>query len=297
VRLISFPRNGLCNRLKAISSCYILSQECNRQFEIMWEPESNNICGVDIEELFEYDAEYMPHKSVDFDSKILNRRKRRKMRRVGDKVFVSHDFENTYTEWVASNKDDQDVVFVCGGDAKLPAMEQEEYDYKKQTFYNNLPIKYEIMQKINDFKKNFEGKRVLGVHIRGGDTLNDDIYKWRRLGIRKYGDFLETITHREIFESVLRTISPSLDDHDAIYVCSDEMSIVDMFTETFDNVFVYPKDEVDRNSSSGMEDALIDWWLLGECDHIFYTFGSTFGPEASIRHGGDCSTEFKFEGG
>lgn len=113
-----------------------------------------------------------------------------------------------------------------------------------------------IRNKIQNFvKNNFEGKNVLGLHIRGTD------YKFNHLNL-----FYEQIKNLKNFDS--------------IFVASDNFESINFIKNNFDNVFFY-ETHIRTNSINDLclvyhehnkldhgEDVLIECHLLSKCNHL-----------------------------
>ena len=148
MRLISSPVNGFCNRLKGISSCYILAKECGRKFEIMWHPDDDvHMNGVKGEDLFEYDKEIMPLNDVDFNWDYIRGcgLTHFKLDSINDRVFIQA-IEQQMADWILNSKD-KDIIVLGGGNMKLPHVSWSEFNKNKREYYNNLPIKKNIRKK------------------------------------------------------------------------------------------------------------------------------------------------------
>lgn len=292
MKITSYTLNGLCNRLRCMSSCFILAEIYNKEFQVNWKRYKD--CNCEITDLFEIDDHFISKEEYDEKNfrKFRSKPKRNTFSCFDDKLFIQRlagKPRNT-NEIFKRLECEDDIVIITDDNLIHPSLSNIDFFEKQKHFYNNLKLNKSVRNKIDDFMGNFFNKKTLGIQVRGTDLLR--MYSWTT---RKYYDKnIKNMTKQNMFDSVVKSISKKIDDYEQIYVCSDEMEIIQMFQNKFKNVITYPKTEVIRTSTEGMQDALIDWWLLGECDYIFYTHQSSFGKEATIRRGHEFSSEIKY---
>ena len=292
MKITSYTVNGLCNRLRCMSSCFILAEIYNKEFDIKWDTHIKE-CNCEITDLFDFDDDIISKDNYN-KKKFSNFRRKPKRNTFlffDDKLFIQRLSGNPRStqEIFKRLEIDNDSVIITDDVIVHPSLSNIDFFEKQKQFYNNLKLNKSVRGKIDDFVGNIFNKKTLGIQIRGTDLLR--MYSWT--STKYYDENIKNITKEAMFDSVVKSISKKIDDYEQIYVCSDELEIVQMFQNKFDNVITYPKTEVSRTSTEGMQDALIDWWLLGECDYIFYTHQSSFGIEATIRRGHEFSCEIK----
>lgn len=292
MKIIAYTVNGMCNRLRCMSSCFILSEICNTEYSIKWEKAKDCNCGIG--DLFDFDIHSISTDKFDKNNfmKFRSRPKRNTFSFFDDTWFIQRmgGSPRSTNEIFERLELGNDIVIITDDILIHPSLTSDEFYDRQKKFYNNLKINQSVRDKIDAFAGNLFDKKTLGVHIRGTDLLR--MYSW--ISKKYYDKNIKNITKQDMFDKVVNTISEKMDDYEQIYVCSDELEIVKMFQDKFDNVITYPKTEVSRTSKEGMQDALIDWWLLGECDYIFYTHQSSFGIEATIRRGREFSKKIKY---
>ncbi len=255
--LIVYPCNGLCNRLRATASAYILSKYLNRQFLMCWEITSD-IGGASFEQLFE---------PVQFS--IDN-----------DKVqeLCSYNSSTIYTCGRRTEiailsdvcKDASNIVIIkqTGGNYMHPKMSIGEFNTQKNLFYTNYikPIP-EISQTIKEFYNNNElPGGCIGVHIRRTDrsyyTPVSDAF------VSKVKQILETTNINRVL------------------LCSDDVKEIASFKTKLKShdvsIVHYTKEYFGRDNVDAVRDAVIEWFLLGHCNIIVYSHSSSFGYEACI---------------
>ena len=294
MKITSYTVNGLCNRLRCMSSCFTLAEIYNKEFDIKWDNHERD-CNCEITDLFQIDNQFISKDEYSKKNfcKFRSKPKRNTFSFFDDKLFIqrmSRKPRSTH-EIFKRLETNNNIVIITDDVIVHPSLSKTDFFEKQKQFYNNLKLNKNVRNKIDDFMSNFFNKKTLGVQVRGTDSLKAYSYKTSR---RYYDKNIKNMTKQNMFDRVVKSISKKIDDYEQIYVCSDEMEIIQMFQNKFKNVITYPKTEVIRTSTEGMQDALIDWWLLGECDYIFYTHQSSFGIEATIRRGYEFSTEIKY---
>lgn len=292
MKITSYPVNGLCNRLRCMSSCFILAEIYNKEFQVNWKRYKD--CNCEITDLFEIGNHFISKDEYDEKTfcKFRSRPKRNTFSFFDNKLFIQRmaGKPRNANEIFKRLETDNDIVIITDNVLIHPSLSNIDFFEKQKQFYNNLKLNKSVRGKIDDFVGNIFNKKTLGIQIRGTDLLK--MYSWT--STKYYNKNIKNITKDAMFNTVVKSISKKIDDYEQIYVCSDEMEIIQMFHNKFENVITYPKTEVDRATTEGMQDALIDWWLLGECDYIFYTHQSSFGIEATIRRGRELSSEIKY---
>jgi hypothetical protein len=134
----------------------------------------------------------------------------------------------------------------------------------RQIFTQKMPISDHIKRNISSFKSKYWREKVIGVHIR---------YTDRKINIDKYQKPLKYFLEKY----------PSA----YIFLCTDNKQILKYFEEEYDRLFWlekwYPEDNKTMHQNdkcpnryhNGIE-ALMDMYLLAECDVLIYAGHSTF---------------------
>jgi hypothetical protein len=131
-------------------------------------------------------------------------------------------------------------------------------------------LRKEIMGKVLDFKTKHWSENVLGVHVR---------YTDRKVSLKRY--------ERPIKKFINKFPEAS------IFLATDSRYVTQFFSENYKKIISTPKvfpendgalhnrnDDYDR-TKSGIY-ALLDMYLLAECDGLIYTGNSTFSWISSI---------------
>lgn len=242
--LIIEPTNGLCNRLRAMASGWILANHLKREFKVVWN------CTPDIgyakyTDLFEKPNWLLPHLPENLTSVYTSGRKTEK----DQIVLICKDQSKTI------------VLKQTGGNYMPPGMNSPEFNTLKSQFYNTLkPIK-KIYDAIQTFDNLHQLKHCLGVHIRRKD--------------RKH-----FTPSTEMFSRAIERYKQT----NTILLSTDEpVEIGKLRKLCKKKIIVYPKTIFERNTIESVQQALIEWNLLSKCDiGIVYSHSSSFGYEACM---------------
>jgi len=121
-----------------------------------------------------------------------------------------------------------------------------------------------LQQRIQEFKKNhFEGSEVVGLQMRRLEIL----------GVK--GD------REEVFWRCAAMLSK--DSRTKWFLATDEESTRTKLKNLIGDRLLYVNESITRRDEEGVQNALVEMWLLGEVDHIITTPYSTFGYSAHAR--------------
>ena len=255
------PCAGLGNRLLAMTSAYELSKKLGKELMIVWKREVG--CAIRSNELFEMsvpviDISEMGWKNGIFENMNSNRMKK-KDRGMADRFFECEEIADAKAE---------------GGFEKVRLMvAQEPVSYIKS--YTNLceitadsfsflkPAP-EVLARGNRVFSRISDKTV-GVHIRRTDHV--DATKNSPLAI-----FIEK----------MRTEMEGRDTD--FYVTTDDVTAIEELKQHFpaEKLIVYEDKVLDRDSKTGIQDALVDMLCLSKCRKILGSYQSTFSLIPSI---------------
>jgi len=139
--------------------------------------------------------------------------------------------KNTWNQWfIQEDWSEEDVTRDVGSVEHGSSIGGWISD-KSRLMYNSVMKKHlvvqdHILKKIEDFKLSyFQGNKVLGVHIRGTDTFNDDTRP--KLSFNYYKHKIDLYLEKEKF--------------DKIFVCSDQIHTIERLKSIYgDKLINYP---------------------------------------------------------
>ena len=147
----------------------------------------------------------------------------------------------------------------------------------KELLTEHLTLNKDIRKQVDDFKKRYFNGWVLGIHVR---------YTDRKIPLRLYSKTINTLLNKY--------------PNAKIFLSTDNREITDEYRKKYGDILTTKKwyrsmGNFGRDFHAGCPDriqagieALIDMYLLAECDAFIYTSHSTFGtlPKAILRTAG-----------
>lgn len=252
-RLIVRPDEGLLNRLRALASASILADDTRRELWLDWR--RNRACGASWSELFA--SPMLPectspegvseHYAVEVDARLAE---------------------------LLNDPTTPEVRLTSCFAFRVPSMSRDAHARRRGEFYRRLRPVDKAQQRIDEFLRTHpEHARAVGVHIRLKDWVSFS------------GGAKHHISPPEVFIARASALA-NRDPRARFFVCSDDQGAVAALESALPGrVYTVPKAEVDRTSTTSMQDAVIDWMLLSQCRCILAPPYSSFSKEASLVRG------------
>lgn len=129
-----------------------------------------------------------------------------------------------------------------------------------------LEPKREIKQKVNEALSVFDSGHSYGLHIRRTDNT------W-------------AIEHSpiELFERKIEEIIQK-DSKAKFYLATDDLKTANLLRASYEDHIIYRDKELSRTSENGIQEAVVDMWILGNMDEIYGSFWSSFSEVAGWIH-------------
>ena len=268
--LVIYPKGGLANRLRAVASAKILADYTGRKLLVNWIPSVG--CYISWEELFENTLE---HCSLPLPSCHVGGA------RYEDDSFLSEiilrirtrdpdDFYWDLPRSLANDKSDMIALHTCLN-FRAAEMTKESNKAAKSLFYRSLIPTGVLEKAVRDMQTQyFEGRDVVGIHIRRRDHLSP-----ARIDPR-------LVCPTDLFIAAMKEVLKTKSDT-KFFLCTDDKKEERVIMKLFcDAVIVYEKNTVSRATKKGMQDALVDWLLLSMTSRIIGSYSSSFSEEAGI---------------
>jgi hypothetical protein len=263
--VISTPQGGFANRLRAMASAYAFAKQTNRILIVKWRKEPKHMEGIsNIEQIFQKnDSLY-----ISFDS--LSPQQQISLERKWKKFTISAKREDVYDgAKELSDSNDNIINIVSGATFKPFGLEDKTYIKNIQEFYRRLKLNENLENKVEAFKNShFDAPAMVGVHYRSFTTGD--------------ADFGGTKDMTPIF---VRTIKDIIAKNPAtkFFLATDSKEIKELLRSELgsDHIVTFSLGEVNRNSLSGLIDAVTEWYLLTKTDYIVGTYQSSFSDEAA----------------
>lgn len=257
--IVIIPTQGLCNRLRAIASAYVLAKYLKTEMYMIWNPEE--CCNCEFNDLFtnnfpSIDLNIIKDKKYLFDPRIHTER-------------ILNDLASLELE-------DLDYIVIEGGhEFKSPNVSEKDFVLAKSNFYNNLTCVDSIEQYVSNFISNQfnQDSLIIGVHFR------NFIKKYDRADGRDFSrdSPIESFINRikEINETNIKCqFYLSSNSEDAIKMIKQSVPTANFIVET--------NSSLNRNSKIGIQHALQSLIIMSKTQYIIGTYMSSFSDEASF---------------
>ena len=254
---ISTNNSGLANRIKSLVSCIKLASENNSKFYVQWNILDNydkdiHILNCEFNKLFRNDIEL---KTFDTSFKIYNHH----CLVVTDNDKIPYNF-NTFKPKVKKKKFSKNDKFNRNIDFmynKIPLNIKKKYI----NYFKTLKLNSNLEKKVIEFSKNFNEKTI-SLHIRS----------WNRNGENSRQKILFNL------DNFITEIKKYPENN--FYLSSDSSEVIKILKNNFNNqIITYPrKTSLDnsRDFSEGVQEDLIELYLLAKNNNIIGSYGSTF---------------------
>lgn len=264
-KLFLHVQHGLCNRIRALLSGLLLSKISKRKFVLIWEKDYH--CDCYFNDLFDRSG-FDVYSSTD----ILND---------NNNIFIYNYMENednpAKTKKINYNLP-TDIYIKTAYVLVHPELKWKE----ENKIFKKLIIKKDIYRKIVEFKKKFNIKNCLGIHIRSQLPSEQNEYdhpqNWKK-------DSHEKILHWRSLSSLDRFMAllDKLMKRKSLvifFVATDEEKNIKILQEKYKERIYFVNRTVFDRSKEQIQYALIDLILLSNCHEIFGSYWSSFSEVA-----------------
>lgn len=249
--IIIQPIGGLCNRMRAINSAYMLAKERGDALTVIWfnNPELN----CPFEELF------LSNDNI----KVINIHSKWNLK----KLWYQIRFSFISNEGIRAHKGDGLL-----DEAYRKALPKNIYIATEEHFYPcheyDLFVPTKVLQShINKLCSHF-GPHPVGVHIRRTDN--------------------KPATTGSSTNAFVQAMKKELETHPdtMFYLATDDLSEEEQLREIFPGHIISNETRnLSRNSVTGIQDALVDLWCLSKTSMIIGSFFSSFTDIAADLQG------------
>lgn len=249
--LIIQPIGGLCNRMRAINSAYLLAKERGEKLLVIWFV--NHELGCPFHELFRETPEL----------KVINIHSKWNLQKMWYQL-TSYFVNN---ETIRQHKGDGllDEAYRKALPKKV-YIATEEHFYPCHDYHLFLP-KTEIQERIDRMQERL-GEHAVGVHIRRTDNK----------------PAMDNSSTRAFIQAMEREIASNPDT--CFYLATDDLSEEAALREHFkDKIVSNENRDLSRDSVSGIKDAMLDLFSLANTTKIIGSYFSSFTDIAADMKG------------
>ena len=252
--IVIWPFNGLCNRVRAISSAVQLGQQTGHKIVVFWVASSE--CGCRFDDLFE------PHAGIarvielntGFIHRQLARLARALMKLARFRGFSQVDVERSFQ--------DKAVWEQQARNRSLALFTHSDF-YDPEADLTAFRPKPHLVEKLEDLHL----EKRIGLHIRGQDNIPS-----------------KQNSPPEKFKALLDA-KLEADSSQKFFLATDEAHVEQEFLECYgENLIIHDKSDRSRGTVMGIQDALIDLYALSRCTKIYGSHRSSF-SEIAARMG------------
>lgn len=259
---------GLANRIRVLAYAIKVAQECNSKLTCFWSVDSD--LHAPFNTLF-YPADF-PIQNV-YGRQWQLRKSRKWYKNIPAYIWLKLHHVDVWLSYDHVNsalKGDSDVerdalrgkIVSALNAGKNVYLATGEYmgAYTNISFITPLDC---IMQKVNETLALFTQQHSRGLHIRRTDNT------W-------------AIEHSpiELFEKKIEEIITA-DSLAKFYLATDDNETANYLCAKYGDRIVYRSKELSRTTESGMQEAVIDMWILGNMSEIYGSYWSSFSEVAS----------------
>ncbi len=256
------PDAGLSNRIKCLISVIRLADKLSRKLLVYWPV--NFSCGARFSELFKNHFDFIDKSTLNH---ILSSEDTIKYsefpKKLDDKKYIVFD---TW-RFILLPEDRKKIINqfdknVCDLAIDLQ-FEKVPKNLRKifLSYLSKLNPQDEVLNKINLFSVKKNISEMVGVHVRRNEFIlngraqnSNDLFFFKRMD-----DLLLS--------------NPNL----RFFLATDSKKTEEIFKERYGNKIVtFPKENLDRNSSVAIQEALIELLLLSKTKRLLGTYASTF---------------------
>jgi len=283
--LVVTPYAGMSNRLRVLASAKIMAAVTGRQLVVHWAPQENE-APPKWNDLFYNPIPLFEHSLLATqDGCSLSDITRAKE---GNPMINNLGSQNDSTKRIhlINLPDVKEPVVYFGTSMNFKPGETylstDEYEARYRLFYQNLDPMLRVTNDVTAFRKDhgFDQKYMIGVHYRAWATGKADERDIKALDREhKYLDGF----FAEMRKAMALPLAATDNKPVAFFLTTDDASIKAkiLAMPEFSNRIFTTSYAIDRGSVEGMQNALIDWFLLGSTEYIIGTNSSSFSDEAA----------------
>eukprot|EP01038_Epipyxis_sp_PR26KG_P006530 gene6530-8972_t len=295
--IITVYRLGLANRLRTIADWHTIAIQSNRTLLVSWEKSDD--CNANFHELFNGVPQGMrvlpiPVEGRNSEEKVKFIREIAIMSNISFACIDENLFTKNQSYFIMSDSEVLSpsfkiVMSTYDGLLVLTNMPCHQYIIKHSQFLSRLKPSNYIQETVDEVVNNyFNDSIMIGIHFRGHDSRYDWAVVPPMLSTEanKFGegatieDFANTMLKLQNKLSYYRS-DGTLIRSCRFFIAANKFEYKQQLLELFPNSVALVGSQ-DRDTSIGVEFALIEWYLLSKSALILNTHGSSFAEEASL---------------
>ena len=265
------PYGGLANRLRTIISAVSVATQSDQRLEIIWDENKDLNCPYSL--LFKEISHFLFKKKTKKLRLLKSNNQSTVLRKILARIinqFVGYDYVIKEKDFSLYWKGNLNIIEKSKRYKKVYIHTCEEF-HEDNKYYQLLRPVDELQARIDRITNLFD-RNTIGIHIRRGD--NTESVEKSPLGL-----FEEKIKNEIEQNSSVK-----------FYLATDDLKVEQELFERFGaSRFIVIEKTLDRNTISGIQDALVEMFCLSRTARIYGSYWSSFSAvSASI---GGCGLE------
>lgn len=257
---------GLGNRLKNVVSCMKLSDEHNLPINITWDKKPY-VCNCNFDDL--YENNFSINKKANFKINYPFGPFSCWRLYVSDKDNIPNNFTKIKKNFLGNTLNNANIFtkFIDLEYNRIPLEIKTQYI----NYFKSLKLKKELQEKIDNFSNKYFNEKTISVHFRGICKGDSDYWP------KNYKEYIKKRTDEYVNE-----MKKYSSDYNFYITCVNNNTI-DYFKNIFkdriisyEKIFCSKEKNEDRNSKEGIQNDLIELYLLSKNNIIIGSHSSTF---------------------
>lgn len=274
---IIYPEAGLANRLQCLYSALYWKKVLGLNFTILWE--------IDYACCIKYEKLFMPIPDVHIKTVYtLSLKNDKSLKSCLGKLYIQRLKKKVFCDYTEKLPI---IYYNAGEEAVTDILSKEDmYCIKANSPFadwnhisevlNEIKPTEEIEMRVRTILDSYQGKHIIGVHIRRTDNKDSIQHSPIRLFAEKMRECLDN--------------NPDV----VFYLATDDKEVEKEMSAEFPTVtHICFSDEKSRRTEAGMKDAYVDMLCLSRCEKIYGSYGSTFSKMASVIGGIECEIVYQ----
>lgn len=255
------PREGLCNRMRAVDSAIALAEKFDKKLNVIWLLTYE--CNCKFQDLFIVPKKI--NKLIQFKA----------VKPLGVFYKASHLYYSYYKHYHCFDQKGIEARIDQKEDLEELSMHNNVFISTFSQFYASPPLFKSFVPRkhLQEIINTYEVKNMIGVHIRRIENIQSVTYS-------PLERFVECMN-----EEIKR------DNDIKFFVSTDDFKVEEYLRNLFKHrILTHRKKSLDRNSKLGIQDALIDLYCLANCSKLIGSYWSSFTDTAWQINGIDHIT-------
>lgn len=267
--LIIQPISGFSNRIRSLASASVVAKLTNRKLLVDWRLEQQGENSQMVAQLSDFFSnQFDTPASYDISPPQLAAIEAEQSYVLRDTGLTTHAFTPSNKKYIYIKNWNEFALE--NGDL------DEERALRRQFIRSLIPVKA-ISEPLENFKNSYwpktngvpDNNKIIGVHVRLGNRPGD------------FGTIFDNPTSAEIIDKMKKLGEQY--NIKTFFLASDTKSVINDIKQAFpaDSILTFSSGTTDRNTVSGQQQDVVEWYLLGNSYVVLGTKVSSFSDVAA----------------